>query len=267
MAKRLLLFTTFAVLVRPAGVLAQAKPFGIVDNSFLVEEAFNQDKGTFQNIFSWTRSDTGDWEGSFTQEWPAPVTAHQLSYTVPFAGGGSPTHFGGVLISYRYQVLNEGPGRPAFAPRFSVILPTGDGVDASNHPGLQVNLPFSKQVGALYMHGNAGFTWLHGVPLGPTARDDLTTPHIAGSLVWNTRPFFNLMIESDIEFEDAVRVSLVTSREAVVTVSPGFRGGWNVGVDRQMIVGAALPITSGEDRHTVAFLTYFSYELPFSANR
>ena len=28
-----------------------ASPFGITDNSFLIEEAFNQDPGVFQNIF------------------------------------------------------------------------------------------------------------------------------------------------------------------------------------------------------------------------
>ena len=79
-----------------------------------------------------------------------PATAHQLSYTIPFAGGdGTSAHFGGVLLNYRYQVLSEGPGRPAFSPRFSLILPTGRSADDSDRPGVQVNLPFSKQVGDL----------------------------------------------------------------------------------------------------------------------
>jgi hypothetical protein len=52
---------------------AQTKPaprFGILDNSFLVEEAFNQEAGIFQNIFAFTRSQDGAWQGAFTQEWP-----------------------------------------------------------------------------------------------------------------------------------------------------------------------------------------------------
>ena len=266
MTRRLLLVAALAVAAVPADAGAQTGMFGILDNSFLVEEAFNQEKGIFQNIFTWTRSEDREWEGSFTQEWPAPSMTHQLSYTVPFVGGGSPAHIGGVLLNYRYQALNEGPGRPALSPRVSVILPTGREVDSSDRSGLQVNVPISKQIGALYLHGNAGVTWLHGVPLGPSDRTNLTSPQIAGSVIWNTKPLFNLLVEGVVEFEDAVRASLVTSRQAFVTVSPGFRGGWNVG-DQQIIVGAALPITAGEDETGVAFLSYFSYELPFTANR
>src|SRR5215510_16116014 len=66
--------------------------FEITDNSFFVEEAFNQDRGIFQNIFSWARDGSGNWNASFTQEWPAPGVTHQLSYTVPFAGGRSEEH-------------------------------------------------------------------------------------------------------------------------------------------------------------------------------
>jgi len=51
-------------------------------------------------------------------------------------------------------------------------------------------------------------------------------------------------------------------RERAVTLSPGFRWGWNVG-ERQIVVGTALPITTEESETTVGVLTYFSYELPF----
>jgi hypothetical protein len=261
------MLAALVLLAAPLDAFAQAKKFTILDNSFLVEEAFNQERGIFQNIFSWTRQEGGEWEGSFTQEWPAPAITHQLSYTVPFVGGGPSAHVGGILLNYRYQVLNEGPGHPAFAPRASVILPTGRGEDASDRPGLQVNLPFSKQAGDIYVHWNAGLTWLHGVPLGSTARTNLTSPQIAASLIWNARPRLNLLVENVVEFEDAVRTNQATSRERVVTISPGFRGGWNLSEDKQIIVGAALPITFQEGERTVAFLTYFSYELPFTANR
>src|SRR6188472_2431100 len=108
----------------PASGYAQEKKFQITDNSFFVEEAFNQERGIFQNIFIWARSREGLWNGSFTQEWPAPATTNQFSYTIPFAGGGASERFGGVLLNYRCQLLEEGGRRPAFAPRFSVILPT-----------------------------------------------------------------------------------------------------------------------------------------------
>jgi hypothetical protein len=45
------------------------------------------------------------------------------------------------------------------------------------------------------------------------------------------------------------------------TVSPGVRGGWNIG-QRQIVIGAAVPITRADGRSTAALLTYFSYEAP-----
>ena len=60
----------------------------------------------------------------------------------------------------------------------------------------------------------------------------------------------NLMLESVVEFGESV------------TVSPGVRGGWNLG-EHQLVVGAAVPFTRVEGRSTAAILAYFSYELPF----
>ncbi|MGA9814443.1 MAG: hypothetical protein WBQ64_16785, partial [Terriglobales bacterium] len=77
---------------------------GIQDNSFLVEEAYNQNFGVVQHISSFTRFfDSKDWNYSFTQEWPAPGDErHQLSYTLvalhsgAFPGSGA--GFGDVFL-------------------------------------------------------------------------------------------------------------------------------------------------------------------------
>jgi hypothetical protein len=263
------ILTTIILLASLSGAAsAQEHEFQILDNSFLVEEAFNQERGIFQNIFSWTRDRSGGWDGSFTQEWPAPAMAHQFSYTIPFAGGdGSPSHVGGALLNYRYQALEEGPGRPAFSPRFSVILPTGRAIDESDRPGLQINLPFSKQVGDFYVHWNAGFTWLHGVADGENSTTNLTSPTLAGSLIWNTRPYLNLMLESVLGLEESVIGFQLTDRARVMTISPGLRGGWTLTGDRQVILGAAVPVTFSAGEHSTAVLGYFSYELPFTSRR
>ncbi|HUS20121.1 MAG TPA: hypothetical protein VMZ25_10765, partial [Terriglobales bacterium] len=43
----------------------------IEDNSFLIEEAYNQEHGVVQHIQSFTRTwNSQDWVYSFTQEWP-----------------------------------------------------------------------------------------------------------------------------------------------------------------------------------------------------
>lgn len=252
------------------------RPFEILDNSFLVEEAFNQEAGIFQNIFGVLRSSADEWEFAVTQEWPLGGQRHQFSYVLPFASTLAPSLAGAqrglsdVLLNYRFQALEEGPGRPAFAPRFSLILPTGaeeDGLGAGT-TGFQVNLPFSKQRGDVYFHWNAGVTMLPGVYSGQSALTreaeevGLLTPHVSGSAIWRVRPMLNLMLEAIAEFEEGIEDVGTTSRTTVFTLSPGLRGGWNLG-DHQLIVGFAVPVSFADDDEDVGVFGYFSYELPF----
>jgi hypothetical protein len=220
-----------------------ARKWEISDNSFLVEEAFNQETDVVQNIVTWTRGRQGTWNGSFTQEWPAPGMRHQLSYSILFTSTGDAAGVGDTLLNYRYQLREESPGGPAISPRLSVILPTGREADGlgSGTAGLDVNLPASKQFGDFYVHANVGYTWLPDV---------LRTTHLAGSGIWRIAPMLNLMLEGVVNVDESV------------TVSPGFRRGWNFG-ERQLVIGLAVPITWAEGRSTAALLTYFSYELPF----
>ena len=226
----------------PVGVDPSRK-FEITDNSFLVEEAFNQESGIFQNIATWTRGNEGEWEASYTQEWLAPGMTHQLSYTVPFLALGGHRGVGDVLVNYRYQLWQEQEGHPAVSPRLSLILPTGHEANGlgAGVVGVQVNGPVSKQFGDVYLHANAGWTWLPDV-------ERMT--HVAGSGIWRVTPMFNLMLEAVAELDESV------------TVAAGFRRGWNMG-DRQVVVGAAVPVTRAGGTTTAALLTYFSYELPF----
>lgn len=226
-----------------AGTHAAASKWEITDNSFLVEESFNQESGVFQNIFTWTRSRNGEWMASFTQEWPAPDVTHQFSYTVPFGRVGNHPGVGDVLLNYRYQLLQEHGRYPAISPRISVILPTGregDGL-GSGVTGLQFNMSASKQFGDLYLHANAGATWLPDIE---------NLPHVAGSAIWRLSPMLNLLVETFVEINEAT------------TLSPGFRRGWNFG-DRQLVIGVAVPVTRAAGSTSTALLTYFSYELPF----
>jgi DtxR family transcriptional regulator, Mn-dependent transcriptional regulator len=249
---------------------AEPKPFEISDNSFLVEEAFNQEKGVFQNIFGALRSN-GGWTSTFTQEWPLGGQKHQFSYTAAFLDAIDHAGIGDTLINYRYQALLEGPGRPAFSPRLSLVVPSGDSDTGLGDGswGLQVNLPFSKQRGDWYLHWNAGLTWLGDVKtasdMASAGSTTLTSPFLSGSAIYRLRPMFHLMLESVTLFEESLDVS-GKSRNTTFTLSPGFRGGWNIG-EKQLVAGFALPVswTSGES-DTGAFLS-FSYESPFTKNR
>jgi hypothetical protein len=263
MTKRIAWFV-FTIMCAAARAGAQPAAFEIMDNSFLIEEAFNQPAGIFQNIFSWSTSD-GDWDATFTQEWPVRGQRHQLSYTIPFAGLESASGIGDVLLNYRYQLATESARGPAVSPRLSVVLPTSREVVGTGAAGLQVNMPFSKQRGDLYVHWNAGFTWLPRVDAGENgdAHVALTSPHAGASGIWRVTPMFNLMLETLLVWEDAIRgPNFSTAREATLTLSPGFRRAWNVR-DHQIVVGAAVPFSRTEGSTGTAFLTYFSYELPY----
>jgi hypothetical protein len=231
------------VEAQPSPALDATRKWEITDNSFLVEESFNQEPGVVQNIFSWIRSRNGTWLGSFTQEWPAPGMRHQLSYSIPFASTGEAAGIGDVLLNYRLQLREETAGGPAISPRLSLVLPTGREADGlgGGTAGLDMNLPVSKQFGDFYLHANAGYTWLPDVQ---------RTTRLAASGIWRVAPMLNLMLEGVLQIDDST------------TVSPGFRRGWNVG-DRQIVIGVAAPITREDGRSTVALLTYFSLEMPF----
>ena len=241
-----------------ATVSPKSEGFAILDNSFLVEEAFNQERGIFQNIFGFQRSG-GSWEFAFTQEWPLGSQTHQFSYTLPLLDhSGRSAGIGDVMLNYRYQALVEDPGIPAFSPRFSLILPTDSSGDDS--VGVQVNLPVSKQHGDVYFHGNAGFTWSPRAQ-GLGERVSLLTPHVSGSAIYQLAPMFNLMVENVLAFEELPDAAGGTVRETVFTFSPGARGGWNLG-DHQLILGGAVPVTFANDTNA-GVLLYLSYELPF----
>jgi hypothetical protein len=264
-------FIVTALLVGAVPVSAQspsATPFQILDNSFLVEEAFNQPAGIFQNIFGMRLDEGSEWEFGFTQEWPVVSQAHQLSYSVTLTGAQGTAGVGDLLLNYRYQWWMEGPRRPAFSPRLSLVLPTGNEDDGrgAGVVGWQVNLPFSKQRNDLYVHWNAGFTWLPGVrqsfDTATPIEKNLLSPHLGASAIWRLRPLFNLMFETVAQFEERIEESGVTARSRALTLSPGFRAGWNL-TDHQLIVGFAVPVTFADDTRNAAAFLYLSYELPF----
>ena len=232
---------------------APASPFGITDNSFLIEEAFNQEAGIFQNIFVFSRHSDAQWDGSFTQEWPVPGQRHQLSYTVPFSAVSNQLALGDLAFNYRLQVT-DGEGRaPAIAPRVTLLAPSSA---EDRSIGWQFNLPVSQRVGRMYFHGNAGTTLMPVDEDGTNAAGWSKAPFAGGSAIVAVTPMFNLMLESLVVWTREPGV-----RETSYVVSPGFRLGWNLG-EKQIVIGAGVPITRG-DTHDTAVLGYFSYELPF----
>jgi hypothetical protein len=258
-------FLPFLFLAGLPGLLAaqRPRPFEIMDNSLLVEEAFNQEAGIFQNIFLFQAPRLGDgWALEFTQEWPIRSQRHQASFTLPI--GLEQFTLGKVMLNYRYQARVENSEGPAFSPRLSVILPTGS-EDDDYKWGVQLNLPFSRQYGDVYVHANAGATWERWVAgLSGVAGEGeigLFSPHAAGSMIWRTRPRLHLLVESVARFEEGPAATCCDTEYGTNwIVSPGVRAARNFG-DHQLVVGAGAPIAVLGNRDA-AVLLYLSYELP-----
>ena len=255
---------------------ADKRPIDVIeDNSFLIEEAYNQEPGVVQHIFTaaYTKSGrTHGWDFSFTQEWPVVSQDHQFSYTIPSSHmvdeGSRMSGVGDILLNYRYQLLYEGDSKPAVAPHFGLILPTGDRKKGTgnNVVGYQLSLPVSKKISdQIALHFNLGATFLPHVKApvdinGNSAKKSLTSANIAGSAIYALFPRFNLMLEwvgnSDQSFTDSGK----RQRSFLSTMSPGFRTAI-VNQDKlQIVTGAAVPIGLNHKTDNLGAFLYLSIE-------
>lgn len=215
---------------------------GIQDNACLVEEAYNQEANVVQHI-TCTRRQGHDWAFNFTQEWPVGSQDHQFSYTIPYFWlrneGRRVQGLGDVFLNYRYQALYETSTTPAFSPRLSLILPSGN-VDkdlGNGSLGYQILLPFSKIVSdRVTVHANAGVTSFFDVQ-----GHQPTSYLIGASGIYAVTRDFNLMLESLTEWNERITSAGDIERETSFTISPGFRYAFNLSAG-QLVVGAGLPI-------------------------
>jgi len=238
------------------------------DNSFLVEEAYNQDEGVVQHIVSGTYDRrTGDWTATYTQEWPAWGVTHQLSFTVPFqwaAGPGAGRGVGDVLLNYRYQLLKDEGRRPAMAPRVSLILPTGSFKEGlgNGSAGVQLLLPVSKQFNNHWAgHVNLGVTVVpHArVPEAPPRSESLTSWNGGASLIWEPVDAINLLGEFVASRDEEIEGRGVADKTRA-TFNPGVRVGWNGPGGVQWVWGLAFPIGLTRDTDAFGVFLYFSAE-------
>ena len=249
----------------PSGSESKAATI-ISDNSFLVEEAYNQEAGVVQHIATVRRSRDGNFVATFTQEWPAPTQRHQLSYAASVLGSRrTGSGIGDLILNYRYQALGRNEARVWFAPRASVILPTGSVAHGrgAGGPGVQVNLPLSIGItDALVTHWNAGTT----VRRARATNGVTETTHdlnAAASAIWLLSPTFNLMLETAWERTESLDDVAVRSVEEQFVVVPGFRVAINLPSGMQIVPGFGVPIGLGANRGERDLFFYLSVEHRF----
>ena len=261
-----------ASLAGPMSVVEQktSRPAeGIQDNSFLIEEAYNQGPGVVQHILNvlhgasrHTGANNDDLSFVFTQEWPVFSQTHQFSFTLPYTffdeRGRNDSGFEDVALSYRLQLTMESATTPAIAPRLSMILPTGDAERelGNDTVGWQFNLPISKVVSDRWtVHGNAGATLLPDIE-----GHDLLSYNLGASVIYAVTPQFNLMLEAVAAWDEEIDDDGRAEHEAAVVISPGLRYAFNHANDAQTVIGIAAPIGVTDAAPDISVFVYVSFE-------
>jgi hypothetical protein len=162
--------------------------------------------------------------------------------------------------------VGSGKDRVAFAPRFSVLLPTGNSRlgRGSGAVGFQTNLPLSiAATKKLVAHWNAGATFT------PSAKNELDQKaftagyNLGTSFVWLAHPRFNAMLETVFDSSESVVAPDTTVRENSLLLSPGFRWAHNFKNGLQIVPGFAVPIGVGPSSGEKGIIFYLSFEHPF----
>jgi hypothetical protein len=241
---------------------------GIQDNSFLMEEAYNQEQGIVQHIGTFRRHrESSDFDASFTQEWPVGSITHQLSYDLPLVRSARETGIGDVQINYRYQLEGSGETRLAVSPRLSLTLPTGDWKKGhgSGAAGIETALPVSYVLSPLFTtHSNAavGFTPSARNFTGERANSFALT--LAQSLIVTAHPDIQFLVETIYTRDQSVIGRNSTEWTDDLVISPGVRGAFNFASGLQIVPGLAVPLGAGPSRGDRSVFFYLSFEHPFA---
>jgi hypothetical protein len=259
-----LLFVITAITYLPA----YAEVFE--DNSFLIEEAYNQDPGTVQFIQSYqmTKVNSNQETGlyTFTNEMPVGGLAHQFSYAIPFmtskTSGSSDSGIGDVVLNYRYQLLHS--EQAAMAPQFSIILPTGnsDKGFGVGGVGFQTSVALSVVLSPEWVtHWNAGYTF---VPSAKAASGGdnaaILGSSFGASVIYRQKETLHWLLELVDASTETNNGNGTKTRTDSNYLSPGVRYAINL-KDTQIVPGLAFPVGIGaSEPEEYAVFFYFSVE-------
>ena len=263
---RKVLIAVFLMILASVGAVFAEVPYReIQDNSFLIEEAYNQEDGVIQEIqtFKYMKGDA--WAYSFTQEWPVPTQAHQFSYTIPLEKLGRDewrhTGIGDVALNYRYQAVFK-EGVMAVSPRFSLILPTGDEKKGLGNGtvGYQVNLPVSMKLGERFVsHWNLGMTFTPNAKESGGAKADTFSTNYGTSLVYLVNRNLNALVEFVGTSEQSVISNGETENSNSFIINPGLRYAFDF-KNLQIVPGISMPIGVGPSKGEYGVMAYLSFE-------
>jgi hypothetical protein len=253
----------FAIVL---GFLSSQSSFAqrIEDNSFLIEEAYNQKKDEYQYTLYYESLEDNANRGNVGIEFPlGDDQTHQLSFNLlfeKFAKPSTESGTGDLNMGYRYQVWDN--EFVAFAPRASLLLPTGDykkgfGAGAT---GVQFNAPASIKINDSFVaHVNAGYTFIPNTRNTVGDKADTHGANLGASLVYLFKDTLNFMVEYYGEYAEDVTGRDAVSGGASVFCNPGLRYAIN-GENSQTVLGAALINGVGPSAGITGLSFYLSFE-------
>ena len=218
----------------------------IRDNSFLVEEAYNQDGGVVQHVGTFAMGRMGGWAAGVDEEWPVGGMRDQLSLSLAAFDGTGGTRFGDVELGYRRQIIGGSESRFLVAPRLSALWLQAEGSPGGSPSGLgaQAALPMTAVLtSSLVTHWNLSATL---GPFRPIASAGV-------SVVWLLTPTVNLLVEGVWVGQDGT--------PPVYVLNPGARFAVNAGA-LQIVPGFSFPVSLSAHEDADAVLFYLSFEHP-----
>lgn len=255
---------------------------GIEDNSFLLEEAFNQGQGVIQHVatFALDKIRYETFQFGFTQEIPIANSKHQFSYSLAYAihpksalAENNGNGFGDMTISYRPLLFDENDWL-MLIPRVSVIAPTGNselGLGSGGW-GLQVNVAVTKRLSKRFItHFNLGATEtfqsdhyiLTDEKQTLAFERNLFMKNIGASAVWLISNKANFLVEYVSTFNSDINDDGSINKSVVQCINPALRFAINK-PGLQIVPGIGMPTyLRSSQTPEVGLLFYLSIETSY----
>ena len=250
------------------------------DNSFLLEEAINQEKRIMQysSNFYFDNLRGGNFLYSFNHEIPLGSDLNQISYALTYylqnssvtgsKGGG----LGDLNVSY-HRMISDKKAWAMVVPGLTVIIPTGKNGFGSGGLGGQLSLLVTKRLSRkIVTHYNLGYTFVSNADFyisnitGSQVvayEKDLKHKNLGASVIWYQTRKFNWMLEYVSNFFTDIKTDGSESGRHQLTLNPGFR----FAIDHnftQIVPGISAPIifSNGKYDHVGLFF-YLSFEMEY----
>jgi hypothetical protein len=253
------------------------------DNSFLLNEAINQEKGVMQFVSNLYLDNLkgGNFLYNFTNQIPLGGEKHQFSYSLSYylnnenaaSGAGG---FGDLNLTYNYMLA----GKKSWAmivPSFTVIVPTAKNGYGSGGWGGEADIFITKRISRrVVTHYNFGYTYISNADRYISTvtgnqevgfERDLQYKKIGASMIWYPTRKFNLMLEYVSNFLTDITDTGALSHSHQITLNPGLRFAIDYR-EIQIVPGFSTPVVFTDGNYTrTGLFFYLSIEpqyLPFN---